>query len=100
MYFMPDYHPEWLVGCAAIRYVHGQRLAALVGRRLNQVWLLWNLKSDSYFGDGPVIMDFDGEQVEICQDVSPTWAKRGNRWSLVRRDISGGIARNSRASMG
>jgi hypothetical protein len=36
---------------------------------------LW--QDDRYFGDGPVALDFDGEQLEICHqkfiDVSITW---------------------------
>ncbi|MGI5289522.1 hypothetical protein ACQEVF_40145 [Nonomuraea polychroma] len=77
MYYIPGYHPKWLVGRERIQAVHGERLAALAGRRLSRVWLLWNLKSDAYFGDGPVIMDFEGVRVEICHQrinwLSITW---------------------------
>lgn len=56
---------------------HGQRLHALVGRRLDRIWLVWDLGADEWFADGPVLLDFGGEQVELnhqkFSDLSITW---------------------------
>ncbi|MDQ7807286.1 hypothetical protein Q5425_26420 [Amycolatopsis sp. A133] len=71
------YQPRWLSGCQAITVAHGRRLRALVGRRLRHVWLLWDLDADEWFADGPVLLDFDGEQAEVnhyeFDDLSITW---------------------------
>jgi hypothetical protein len=76
-YYIPGYRPEWLVGRAEIQAAHGERLASLTGRRLSRVWLLWDLRNDAYFGDGPVVMDFEGARVEVCHQrfdwLSITW---------------------------
>src|SRR5882757_6264966 len=71
------YQPQWLNGVSAIIAAHGQGLLALAGHRLQRAWLLWDLDDDEWFSDGPVLLDFDGEQVEInhqkFDDLSITW---------------------------
>ncbi|MEU4389832.1 hypothetical protein [Kribbella sp. NPDC023855] len=71
------YQPQWLNGRRAIADAHGQRLAALVGRRLDRIWLVWDRGADEWFADGPVLLDFGGEQVELnhqkFSDLSITW---------------------------
>ncbi|WP_433204957.1 hypothetical protein ACQP1G_17065 [Nocardia sp. CA-107356] len=72
------YQPQWLQGRRAITAAHGHRLHALVGRHLDHVWLVWDRDDDEWFADGPVVLDFDGEQVEINHqkfaDLSVTWS--------------------------
>lgn len=49
---------------------------------------MWDLESDEWWADGPVLLDFDGEQVEInhqkFDDLSVTWntvdTSRPLRW--------------------
>jgi len=71
------YEPHWLAGRQAITEAHAARLAALVGRRLTSAWLAWDLDDDTWFADAPVLLDFAGEQVELCHhkfdDLSVTW---------------------------
>ncbi|UOX85591.1 hypothetical protein MUY14_27860 [Amycolatopsis sp. FBCC-B4732] len=71
------YEPRWLSGRGAITAAHGARLAALAGRRLSHAWLAWDLDDDSWFADCPVLLDFSGEQVELCHwkfdELSITW---------------------------
>jgi hypothetical protein len=73
-----DYQPSWQHGLASIRTRHGRRLAGLVGRRLSRAWLLWDRDADEWFADAPVLLDFDGDQLEIqhqkFDDLSITWA--------------------------
>lgn len=72
-----DYQPSWLNGHDAITATHGRRLAGLAGRRLRHVWLVWDLDTDEWFTDAPVLLDFGAEQVEIdhqkFDDLSITW---------------------------
>ncbi|GAB4587048.1 hypothetical protein [Nocardia sp. IFM 10818] len=71
------YQPRWLNGRAAIESTHGQRLNRLVGRPLSKSWLVWDRSEDEWFADCPVVLDFDGEQVEITHqkfdELSITW---------------------------
>jgi hypothetical protein len=71
------YEPQWLNGVAAIAATHGVRLQALAGSRLRHAWLLWDLDADEWFTNGPVLLDFGHEQVEInhlkFDDLSVTW---------------------------
>jgi hypothetical protein len=60
------YEPRWLTGRREVTAAHGARLAALVGRRLGAVWLVWDRDDDTWFADAPVLLDFEGEQVELC----------------------------------
>ncbi len=74
---MQGYEPRWLTGRSAITAAHSQRLRSLAGRCLRHTWLLWDVDADEWFPDAPVLLDFDGEQVEInhqkFSDLSITW---------------------------
>jgi hypothetical protein len=71
------YRPRWRVGLSAVRTDHGDRLRALCGRRLTRSWLMWDLADGSWFADCPVMLDFDGTQVEVnhqkFNELSITW---------------------------
>ncbi|MFG2334901.1 hypothetical protein ACGFMM_35595 [Streptomyces sp. NPDC048604] len=71
------YRPDWLVGGRAVEAAHGRRLAGLAGRRLSRLWVVWDLGDDEWFADCPVLLDFDGEQVELnhkkFDELSVTW---------------------------
>ncbi|MET8141553.1 hypothetical protein ABZU32_14695 [Sphaerisporangium sp. NPDC005288] len=49
----------------------------LQGRRLTRALLVWDFDEDVWFSDGPVLLDFEGEQVEIVHqkfdEISITW---------------------------
>ncbi|MBB2914956.1 hypothetical protein FHS43_006268 [Streptosporangium becharense] len=74
---IPGYRPEWLSGRSSITAVHGARLGRLVDRRLTRALLVWDLDEDKWFADCPVLLDFEGEQVEInhwkFDELSITW---------------------------
>jgi len=67
------YEPQWRPG----RTADPSRLRTLNGRRLDHAWLLWDLDAGEWWPDGPVLLDFEGEQVEITHakfdDLSITW---------------------------
>ncbi|MGW3039273.1 hypothetical protein ACWC9T_04300 [Kitasatospora sp. NPDC001159] len=72
-----DYRPQWLNGLSAVAASQGQRLRTLIGRSLTRAWLAWDVRDDEWFADGPVLLDFDGEQVEVnhykLDDLAITW---------------------------
>ncbi|MFI6874538.1 hypothetical protein ACIBL6_13945 [Streptomyces sp. NPDC050400] len=72
-----DYRPEWRSGYSAVLESSGVRLRRLISRPLTHAWLVWDLRDDEWFTDCPVLLDFDGEQVEVnhfkFDDLSITW---------------------------
>ncbi|MFJ3637460.1 hypothetical protein [Streptomyces sp. NPDC090112] len=60
------FNPSFLVGVEAVRHTHGTRLAALVGRPLTGCALVRFVEDGDWFADCPVVLDFDGIQVEVC----------------------------------
>ncbi|MGW2402843.1 hypothetical protein ACWCYY_40530 [Kitasatospora sp. NPDC001664] len=60
------FEPSFLIGLDAIRQAHGSRLAALAGRRLTGFALVRFAEDGDWFADCPVVLDFDGHQVEVC----------------------------------
>ncbi|MGW4644676.1 hypothetical protein ACWEN6_39635 [Sphaerisporangium sp. NPDC004334] len=71
------YKPAWLSGSSVVATAHGGRLAMLEGRRLTRGLLVWDLDEDVWFSDGLILLDFEGEQVEIVHqkfdEISITW---------------------------
>jgi hypothetical protein len=63
---IPGFEPSFLVGIDAVQAVHGSRLAALVGRRLSGFAVVRFAEDGNWFADCPVVLDFDGIQVEVC----------------------------------
>ena len=90
MFDIDGFDPEWLEGAVNIASAHGNRLTELAGRRLTDAWLVWDSSDDSWFADGPVVLDFDGEQIEIAHskfaNLSITWNRintsRPIRWEF------------------
>ncbi len=72
-----SYRPPRLCGVGTISETHADRLRSLIGRRLDSVWVVWDLEEDSWFADCPVLFAFEGAQVEISHskfsDMSITW---------------------------
>lgn len=60
------FEPVFQVGLEAVRGEHGFRLAALAGRQLTGFALVRFAEDGEWFADAPVVLDFDGVQVEIC----------------------------------
>ncbi|MEU8041523.1 hypothetical protein [Streptosporangium sp. NPDC049078] len=69
---MPDmmgisgFEPTFLVGLEAVRERHGPGLATLGGRRLTGFALVRFVEDGDWYADCPIVLDFDGVQVEIC----------------------------------
>lgn len=63
---IPGFEPSFLAGIDAVQVVHGHRLAALVGRRLTGFAVVRFAGDGEWLADCPVVLDFDGVQVEVC----------------------------------
>ncbi|MDA5284722.1 hypothetical protein [Streptomyces sp. Isolate_45] len=60
------FEPSFLVGFEAIRQAHESRLVTLAGRRLTGFAVVRFAEDGDWFADCPVVLDFDGIQVEVC----------------------------------
>jgi hypothetical protein len=60
------FKPSFLVGIEMIRQAHGSRVATLAGRRLAGFAVVRFAEDGDWFADCPVVLDFDGIQVEVC----------------------------------
>ncbi|GGV65897.1 hypothetical protein GCM10010277_73320 [Streptomyces longisporoflavus] len=60
------FEPSFLTGVNAIRQAHGSSLAALTDRRLTGFALVRFVEDGDWFADCPVVLAFDGIQVEVC----------------------------------
>ncbi|MBB6347251.1 hypothetical protein FHU36_003796 [Nonomuraea muscovyensis] len=71
------FEPTFLVGLEAVREEHGPNLAALGGRRLTGFAIVRFVEDEDWFADCPVVLDFDGVQIEICHwkldELSISW---------------------------
>ncbi|MFC7585605.1 hypothetical protein ACFQYP_19070 [Nonomuraea antimicrobica] len=71
------FEPTFLVGLEAIREEHGPGLAALGGRRLTGFALVRFTEDGDWYAECPVVLDFDGVQVEISHskfdELSISW---------------------------
>lgn len=71
------FEPIFLVGLEAVREEHRQGLAALGGRRLTGFAVVRFVETGEWLADCPVVLDFDGVQVEVCHwkldELSISW---------------------------
>ncbi|MER5207618.1 hypothetical protein [Streptomyces sp. NPDC002825] len=71
------YEPSWLNHRDDVVRKHAHHLRGLAGRTLTSVWVVWDRQDDEWFSDCPVVLDFEGERVEInhqkFDDLSLTW---------------------------
>lgn len=59
------FKPSFLVGTEAVRQAHGSHLAMLAGRPLTGFALVRFVEDGAWFADCPVVLDFDGVQLEV-----------------------------------
>ncbi|MER5424162.1 hypothetical protein [Streptosporangium roseum] len=71
------FEPTFLVGLEAIRDERGPGLAALGGRRLTGFAIVRFIEDGDWYAECPVVLDFDGVQVEISHskfdELSISW---------------------------
>ena len=71
------YEPEWQHDAEALAAVHRHRFAQLIGRTLRSSWLMWDMAERGWYADGPVVLDFGRNRVEITHrkfdECAITW---------------------------
>lgn len=71
------YQPQWHHDAHALAVAHRNRFARIIGRELVGGWLMWDVSQRGWFADGPVILGFGGDNVEITHrkfdECAITW---------------------------
>lgn len=79
MFGIEGYEPHWHHGARALATAHRGRFQKLIGQRLHDVWLMWDLDADRWFADGPVVLAFTDANVEITHrkfdECAITWGQ-------------------------
>lgn len=90
-YGIEGYEPRWLRGCRVVRTEHGERLRGLVGRVFTRGWVTVDPATDMWSTQCPVLLDVEGEQVEINHkgafDMSITWNTIDPTRPMVRHNL-------------
>jgi hypothetical protein len=88
------YEPHWHHGGGALAVAHRARFRKLIGQRLHDAWLMWDLDTDRWFADGPVVLGFPDANLEITHrkfdECAITWDHvdmlQPLHWSGLRLD--------------
>jgi hypothetical protein len=59
------YEPQWHHDARALAAAHRSRFARIIGRELIGGWLMWDVSERGWFADGPVVLGFGTDNVEI-----------------------------------
>lgn len=77
MFGIAGYEPHWHHSGRALASTHRDRFRRLIGQRLHDAWLMWDLDQDRWFADGPVILGFTDANVEVTHrkfdECAITW---------------------------
>jgi hypothetical protein len=73
------YEPEWQYSSRALAAAHRARFARVLGRPLDDAWLMWDPETGTWFAGGPVILGFGDLNVEITHrkfdECAITWGQ-------------------------
>lgn len=94
MFGIEGYEPHWHHGGRALAAAHRARFRQLIGQRLHDIWLMWDLDADRWFTDGPVVLGFTDTNLEITHrkfdECAITWGHVDMllplHWSDLRLD--------------
>jgi hypothetical protein len=97
------YKPNFFQEAGAFNKVHGNTLSALIGKSIDDYWLMWKTKEDEWLSDGPVILKINNRQFEftvyqlsdfsltidqIDLDQQPDWYGAGDEIPLTWKSHS------------
>lgn len=66
MFGIESYTPCFYENAKDIMTEHAKQLNNIVGKRIIDVWIVWDAKNDEWFKDCPVVLDIEGIQLELC----------------------------------
>jgi hypothetical protein len=61
-----NYNPSFSSNTTDIIIELGQELKNLIGKKILDIWLVWETNEDEWFKDCPVVLNIEGMQLELC----------------------------------
>ena len=61
-----NYNPKFFSSTKDITAELGPKLKNLVGKKLLEVWIVWDTNDNEWFRDCPVVLNIEGTQLELC----------------------------------
>jgi hypothetical protein len=61
-----NYNPHFYTSTKELLDNFSGALRELIGKRILEVWVVWDSKNDEWFKDCPVVLNIEGIQMEIC----------------------------------
>lgn len=85
MFGIESYNPEFYTSVADIFSAYRSTLLDLIGRKIKSVWVAWDCLNDCWFSDHPIVMNIEGQQLELCNSGLDRLAVSMNTIDLSRR---------------
>ena len=77
-----SYKPNFHTSVSEFIDEHETQLKHLIGKQISRYWLMWDLKDDRWFSDGPVILEIDKERYEFCAYQMSQFSMTRNSFEL------------------
>ncbi len=61
-----NYNPKFFSSATDITAELGRKLKNLVGKKLLEVWIVWDTNDNEWFRECPVVLNIEGTQLELC----------------------------------
>jgi hypothetical protein len=66
MFGLENYQPDIFTGIGSLMSEYGHALKNLTGRKIKSVWVAWDCLNDCWYSDFPIVMDIEGQRIELC----------------------------------
>lgn len=61
-----DFEPNFFTDPNTLTNVYGTTLLGLIGKEIQDYWVMWDCKENEWYADGPVILKIDNRNFEFC----------------------------------
>ncbi len=59
------YKPNFHTSAESFKNEFDKTLSGLIGKRIERLWLMWDVKENEWLADGPVILEINGNRFEF-----------------------------------
>lgn len=63
---MPKYNPTFFKSTQELINNCSKDLTTLIGKIIAEVWIVWDENNNEWFNDCPVVLNIEGQQIELC----------------------------------
>jgi hypothetical protein len=85
MFDLENYNPNVFTSVTGVLTAHRSTLLDLIGRKIKSVWVAWDCLNDAWYSDLPIVVNIEGQQLELCNSKLDQLAVSVNTIDLSRR---------------